>query len=69
MSDMSRRSLIKAVGGATLTLGLPLVGAPGQEHHPMKPGPGGQPTTYLFFHREEAVFIEAAVARLIPADD
>jgi gluconate 2-dehydrogenase gamma chain len=36
------------------------------------PDPAGvaeQPTTYVFFNTEEAAFIEAAVARLIPKDD
>jgi hypothetical protein len=28
-----------------------------------------QPSTYLFFNTEEAAFIEAAFARLIPKDD
>ena len=32
-------------------------------------GPAPQNTTYLFLNQEEAAFIEAAVARLIPADD
>ena len=70
MADMSRRTMFKAVGGATLTIGLPLVGAaghePGDKH---KAADAGAPATYLFFNREEADFIEAAVARLIPADD
>src|SRR6202035_5830081 len=30
--------------------------------------PRAAPTTYVFFNTEEAAFIEAAVARLIPAD-
>jgi gluconate 2-dehydrogenase gamma chain len=30
--------------------------------------PNASPTTYLFLNREEAAFIERAVARLIPAD-
>src|SRR3984957_11939052 len=30
--------------------------------------PNAAPTTYVFFNREEAAFIERAVARLIPAD-
>jgi gluconate 2-dehydrogenase gamma chain len=36
---------------------------------PPRPGSQVQPTTYLFLNAEEAAFIEAAVARLIPADD
>jgi gluconate 2-dehydrogenase gamma chain len=53
---------------------------PQQEHNPTQaraasntanPGFGTSlpPPTYLFFNAEEAAFIEAAVARLIPKDD
>jgi gluconate 2-dehydrogenase gamma chain len=70
MADMSRRTMIKTVGGAMLTTGLPVVGATGQERTTTTPAAGAPapPTTYLFFNREEAAFIEAAVARLIPGD-
>ena len=51
--------------------------SPAQDHTPTAPhasaapqsGAQAQPTTYLFFNTDEAAFIEAAVARLIPADD
>ena len=36
---------------------------------PPAPLPARQHTTYLFFNTDEAAFIEAAVARLIPKDD
>jgi gluconate 2-dehydrogenase gamma chain len=36
---------------------------------PQTSGSPAQQTTYLFFNTEEAAFIEAAVARLIPKDD
>ena len=38
-------------------------------HPPILPTPQAQSTTYLFLNAEEAAFIEAAVARLIPNDD
>jgi gluconate 2-dehydrogenase gamma chain len=78
---LSRRAIIKATGvaGASmLPVGLVAREAPGQDMHqaatglnasaPPSPSPA-QPATYLFFNIEEAAFIEAAVARLIPADD
>jgi len=68
MADMSRRTMLKAAGGATLTIGLPLVSATGHEPNPAKPADGAPPPPYLFFNREEVAFIEAAVSRLIPGD-
>jgi gluconate 2-dehydrogenase gamma chain len=82
MVDLSRRAVIKAtgaVGAAMLPVGLASDEALAQEHpHTAAAEPGAaaapasraaQPTTYLFFNAEEAAFIEAAAARLIPADD
>src|SRR5262245_42196973 len=68
MTELSRRAVIKATGivGATM---LPVAL---ESHQASAQGPGSgsaQSTTYLFFNAEEAAFIEAAVARLIPADD
>jgi gluconate 2-dehydrogenase gamma chain len=83
MAEISRRSIIKATGavGATL-LPVPLASTNAsaqvhQEHNaPQQPptvgnqtAPSQQQTTYLFFNADEAAFIEAAVARLIPKDD
>jgi gluconate 2-dehydrogenase gamma chain len=81
MTSLSRRALIKAtgaVGASVLPAGF-AGESPAQEPphaHPAavtSPAPGQaappQPTTYLFLNAEEAAFIEAAVARLIPADD
>ena len=70
MADMSRRTMIKAVGGATLATSLPLVGAGAAAPPTASPAAGAvvPPTTYLFFNQDEAAFIEAAVARLIPGD-
>src|SRR5882724_8356800 len=82
MAKVSRRGAIKTLGAAALTTGLPLAVA-AQEHATAPPAhtpsagsgaapgavAGSPPTTYLFFNSEEAAFIEAAVARLIPKDD
>src|SRR5262249_11771779 len=75
MTDLSRRTVIKAtgaVGAALLPVGLAPNDSPAQVP-PRVPAPtgvsGAQATTYLFLNAEEAAFIEAAVARLIPADD
>jgi gluconate 2-dehydrogenase gamma chain len=75
MSNLSRRTLIQAtgaVGASILPTGFASNETPAQEPHRVPAtatAPGAQPTTYLFFNAEEAAFIEAAVARLIPADD
>jgi gluconate 2-dehydrogenase gamma chain len=78
MADVSRRALIKATGaiGATmLPTALSIDAAAAPEHDPATkaPAPATAPQqareTYLFFNKEEAAFIEAAVARLIPRDD
>src|ERR1700757_1653130 len=82
MANVSRRTAIKAIGGAALTTGLTLTGAAAQGRTSTTPvttpataagatpaDAAAQPTTYLFFNADEAAFIEAAVARLIPADE
>src|SRR5712672_1831477 len=83
MTDVSRRTLIKATGaiGATmLPTALAIDAGSAQEHDHASPAPSNPPaaaavppqargTTYLFFNNEEAAFIEAAVARLIPKDE
>jgi len=76
-TDLSRRALIKAsgaIGASVLPSGLDVHIASAQGHHATpapsnSPTPQAQSTTYLFLNTEEAAFIEAAVARLIPADD
>jgi gluconate 2-dehydrogenase gamma chain len=85
MAEFSRRTIIKATGavGATMlpfaTATDEALAQPGPEHKhgpapsanaasAMAGGPHQQPT-YLFFNVEEAAFVEAAVARLIPKDD
>ena len=78
-APLSRRSLLKAgaalgaVAGAALDVtpaaartikgGMPW--APGEADAPQPPAPGA----YIFFSPEEATFVEAACARLIPADE
>jgi gluconate 2-dehydrogenase gamma chain len=82
MPDMSRRALIKATGAVSASIlpgALSPTAASAQEHG-VPPSPSSGPsaavaaaaaahsTTYLFLNNDEAAFIEAAVARLIPAD-
>jgi gluconate 2-dehydrogenase gamma chain len=81
-AGVSRRALIKATGaiGASVLPGsLDVHVALAQERY-ATPAPSNsstppplpsqaQSTAYLFLNTEEAAFIEAAVARLIPADD
>ena len=79
MADISRRTIIKATGavGATILPFAPADAAAAQAHPEQKQPPapsapadtGGQQTTYVFLNAEEAAFIEAAVARLIPKDE
>ena len=79
MARISRRAMIKAVGGGLLTAAgmafkvaradeYPGAASAGLSRH--NAGPNHTPsTTYIFFSPEEATFIEAAVSRLIPADE
>lgn len=66
----NRRIFLKsvtAIGGAAAVPAAALAQAPHAAHGaPAKPR---QPTTYMFFHPAEIAFVEAAVARLIPADE
>jgi gluconate 2-dehydrogenase gamma chain len=61
MERLSRRSLLKGVGTATLTV---VAGACERRDEQ-----AGTRRHYTFFTADEAAFVEAAVARLIPADD
>ena len=75
MANVSRRRMIKTIGAAMLTAGLPLEIAKTDEHAAAiaaatpPVGATTPPITYVFFSTEEAAFIEAAVSRLIPADE
>jgi len=80
MTQVSRRSVIKATGALGAAM-LPIATASGTPKEVSQAGapptPGSAPicvaraasTIYVFFNSEEAAFIEAAVARLIPADE
>ena len=78
MGRISRRAMIKAVGGWVLAAAgvgfrvarpdaCALPAAAGHSREAASKDPPS--TTYIFFNPEEAAFIEAAVARLIPADE
>jgi gluconate 2-dehydrogenase gamma chain len=76
MVEFSRRTLLKATGaiGATMLPGEILAAQEGAAGSAAAAAPTSAtqqqaPATYLFFNTEEAAFIEAAVARLIPADE
>src|SRR6266404_3189888 len=79
MTEVSRRALIKAtgaIGAAILPAGAAIETADAKVPVAAKPAAtssfcaaSAPPTTYVFFNSEEAAFIEAAVARLIPADE
>ncbi|MBV8191063.1 MAG: gluconate 2-dehydrogenase subunit 3 family protein [Alphaproteobacteria bacterium] len=85
MAEMSRRILLKTgVGAAALpaagvaasgqtaqgqTTGKPPEHSAGSASTKVVPRNEIPTVTYLFFNSEEAAFVEAAVARLIPADE
>jgi gluconate 2-dehydrogenase gamma chain len=79
MVELSRRALFKAtgaIGAAALPAGAAIGSANAQQAPaamaatmPHSRAAAAPATTYVFFNSEEAAFIEAAVARLIPADD
>jgi gluconate 2-dehydrogenase gamma chain len=65
MSRLSRRDVVTASGAAAAAA----LGSAPPEAAAQQPRQQPQPTTYLFFNADEVAFVEAAVARLIPADD
>ncbi|MBV8400581.1 MAG: gluconate 2-dehydrogenase subunit 3 family protein [Acetobacteraceae bacterium] len=67
MAEMSRRTLLTLVGGGAVTGGL--LGWVAREGPTPADAAEPAPTIYLFFNPEEAAFVEAAVARLIPRDE
>src|SRR5271163_3000247 len=75
VTDLTRRLMLKATGafGASLvSAGACVAAATTQEtdassSSALRAGP--RPTTYLFLNGDEASFVEAVVARLIPEDD
>jgi gluconate 2-dehydrogenase gamma chain len=64
MDKVTRRSFVAAVGAATAVPAAALLSP--AAHAAERPG---TETTYLFFNAAEALFIEAACERLIPADE
>jgi gluconate 2-dehydrogenase gamma chain len=79
MTEVSRRTVIKAtgaIGAAILPAGAAIGTTNAKEPEVARPiatrsicAAAAASTTYVFFNSEEAAFIEAAVARLIPADE
>jgi gluconate 2-dehydrogenase gamma chain len=74
--DLSRREALKvAATGLLATLPLSSIATKAEaattaaKSHGHKAAAANQKTTYLFFNKVEAAFIEASVARLIPADE
>jgi gluconate 2-dehydrogenase gamma chain len=65
MSRISRRDVVTATGAVAAAAAL---GSAPPEAAAQQPRTA-QPTTYLFFNVDEVAFVEAAIARLIPADD
>jgi gluconate 2-dehydrogenase gamma chain len=64
MDKLSRRSFFKAAGAAVAVTTVPAQALTGGKH-----AAPAQPATYTFFKPADASFIEAAVERLIPADE
>jgi gluconate 2-dehydrogenase gamma chain len=84
MSTINRKDFVAAIGtlgaGAALAAPVePVEAAVTATHHPAAPHAKAKPKTYaplesigegyLFFTAPESAFVEAAVARLIPADE
>ena len=75
MEKVTRRSFVTTVGAATVVPATALLprtaGAAAPASAPPKHSPAAEPAkaAYLFFDSEEALFIEAACDRLIPADE
>jgi gluconate 2-dehydrogenase gamma chain len=63
MHAISRRSFLKVAGVSAAGL------ATACDRTQKQPASAGAPRSYLFLNGDEAAFIEAAVARLIPADE
>jgi gluconate 2-dehydrogenase gamma chain len=76
VADMTRRSMLKAtgaIGASLLSAGSGVSAATVQGGVNSSSGaahtmPDAPSITYIFLNREEAAFIESAVARLIPVD-
>jgi gluconate 2-dehydrogenase gamma chain len=64
VANLTRRFMLKATGA----IGASMLSAGGDTAAAAAQRQAVPPTTYMFLNREEAAFIESAVARLIPAD-
>jgi len=77
VSKLNRRELLSvgvAAGGSVALTGTAVEARPISREVPWTPGDANKPApvigvAYEFLSSEEAAFVEAAVARLIPADD
>jgi gluconate 2-dehydrogenase gamma chain len=67
MQKISRRAFLKVAGASTATAITPACDRSPPQQQPQTSATTRTP--YLFFNADEAGFIEAAVARLIPADE
>lgn len=74
-SGLTRREAIKAAASGLFVAALPVTQAEAQAAKSAaksvkpSPNPGRKKNVYTFLNKNEAAFIEAAVARLIPADE
>ena len=68
MTDISRRIFLRSAGTATLAGGLGTAAGTAAATDRETRAAIEQARAYIFLNREEASFIEAAVARLIPSD-
>jgi gluconate 2-dehydrogenase gamma chain len=72
MNKVTRRSFVTTVGAATVVPAATLMSSPDLGAAPAAKAPTEASLvkpTYLFFNADEALFIEAACERLIPADE
>lgn len=70
-SGLTRREAIKVAASGLLVASLPVTQAEAQavKEAAKRPTTTKRKTVYTFLNKNEAAFIEAAVARLIPADE
>ena len=68
MDESGRRRFLKSVGALSATA-LPAGSATAQSHAQHAAHPSASKDKYMFFTAAEVAFVDAAVARLIPADE
>ena len=69
MGKVTRRSFVTSVGAAGVVPAAALLPPAAQAAAPIPTGAETAGPIYLFFNADEALFIEAACERLIPADE